>query len=170
MACYRKTSSLTGGFFDKYTDQLQVNICFAAVGYAAYVQSQNILPVFLAFAGVAFYNLRGYTKYITIYTAKFRDRNYLEKLSEEIDRENKQNTAGLGFGVVANLKWFVRGQRKILFFDEGVFIFMLALALVLNTLTPMLWVFALTQIFYGLFRSWQRGSEISNDNVSVAEK
>ena len=66
MARYRGISSQAGSYFDKLTDQIQVIIWFGAVGYAAYHQSQDILPVFLAFAGVAFYSLRGYTKYVTI--------------------------------------------------------------------------------------------------------
>ncbi|GEM_PF-1747880 len=32
-----------------------------AASYAAYMQSQSVLPVFLAFMGVAFYTLRGYS-------------------------------------------------------------------------------------------------------------
>ncbi len=163
MARYRRTSSLSGGFYDKYTDQLQVLLWFGAVGYAAYVQSQNILPVFLAFTGVAFYYLRGYTKYVTIYIETSKDKNYLEILSKDKERVKKQDTAGLEFGVMANLRWFIREQRKILSFDEGVFIFMLSLALVLNMLTPMLWVFAISQLYYGLVRGWQRGVQIGSN-------
>jgi len=43
MARYRKSSSLAGCFFDKLTDQIQVTLWFAAVGYAAYAQSQKVL-------------------------------------------------------------------------------------------------------------------------------
>ncbi len=168
MARYRKTSSLSGNFFDKLTDQLQVTIWFGSVGYAAYTQSQNVLPVFLAFTGVAFYSLRGYVKYVTIYTEMSRDSRYLEKISKEASIFKKKETAGLGFGVLANLRWFVREQRKIFSFDEGVFIFMLSLALVLDKLTPMLWIFAISQLFYGLARGWQRGCQIDrNQRVSI---
>ena len=78
-----------------------------------------------------------------------RNNRYLENLSKEASRVKKVDTAGLGFGVSANLRWFVREQRKIFAFDEGVFIFMLSFALVLDKLTPMLWVFAISQLFYG---------------------
>lgn len=163
MARYRKTPSLVGGFFDKLTDQIQVTLWFTAVGYAAYVQSQNVLPIFLALTGVAFYNLRGYAKYVSLYTEMSRDSQYLDKLSKQASNINNEPTAGLGFGVLANLRWFVREQRKIISFDEGVFIFMLSLALIINQLTPMLWIFAISQLYYGLARSWQRGRQIARN-------
>ncbi len=170
MARYRKTTSPSGGYFDKLTDQIQVTIWFGSVGYAAYSQSQNVLPVFLAFTGVAFYSLRGYIKYVTIYTEMSRDNEYLEKKSKEASDVKKGDAAGLGFGVLANLRWFVREQRKIFSFDEGVFIFMLSLALILDKLTPMLWVFAISQLFYGLARGWQRGYRIDHNQHTTIKK
>ncbi len=166
MARYRKITSPSGSFFDKLTDQIQVTIWFGSVGYAAYAQSQNVLPVFLAFTGVAFYSLRGYTKYVAIYT-KMSGGGYPEKLSEEASRVKKEDTAGLGFGVLENLLWFVREQRKILLFDEGVFIFMLSFALLLDKLTPMLWAFAISQLFYGLARGWQQGCRIDHKRPTI---
>jgi len=165
MARYRGTSSRSGSYFDKLTDQIQVIIWFGAVGYAAYLQTQDILPVFLAFAGVSFYSLRGYTKYVTIYTEMSNDKEYLrKKLQEKLDKENdKKESAGLDYGVSANVLWFIKEQRKILSFDEGVFIFMLSAALIFNVLVPMLWIFAISQIFYGLYRAWQRGYQIHHN-------
>jgi len=138
------------------------------VGYAAYAQTQNALPVFLAFIGVAFYCLRGYAKYVTIYTEMSRDNEYLENLSKETTRVKKKKTAGLGFSFSENWQWYVREQRKFLDFDEGVFIFMLSLSLILNQLTLMLWVFAISQLYHGLSRSWKRGCQLDrNEKVSL---
>lgn len=170
MARYRKTTSLSGAFYDKLTDQIQVTLWFGAIGYAAYSQSHNVLPVFLAFMGVAFYSLRGYIKYVTIYTEMSRDNQYPERLFKKESATQKEPMAGLGYGFSANLKWFIREQRKIILFNEGVFIFMLSLALVLDTLTPMLWVFAISQLFYGLARGWQRGSQIERNKEISIEK
>ncbi len=170
MARYRQSTSPSGAYYDNLTDQIQVTLWFGSVGYAAYTQSHSVLPVFLAFLGVAFYSLRGYVKYVTLYTEMSRDNQYLEKQSAEKARLQKEEKAGLGFSVLANLKWFVREQYKIISFDEGVFIFMLSLSLVLNELMPMLWVFATSQIFYGLMRSWQRGRQISLNQKNKIEK
>jgi len=168
MARYRKTTSLSGSYYDKLTDQIQVTLWFGAIAYADYNQSHNVLPVFLAFIGVAFYSLRGYTKYVVIYTEMSRDSQYLETISKQKSAAEKEDNAGLGFGFFENLKWFIAEQRKILSFDEGVFIFMLSLALVLDVFTPMLWVFAISQLYLGLSRGWQRGVKIeSNQKISV---
>jgi len=170
MARYRNTTSPSGSFFDKLTDQIQVTIWFGSVGYAAYTQSQNVVPVFLALIGVAFYSLRGYTKYVAIYTEMSGDSGYLDKLSKEASRVKKEDTAGLGFGVVENLRWFLCEQRKIFFFDEGVFIFMLSLALILDKLTPMLWIFAISQLLWGMVRGLQRGYCIGRDQRVLIRK
>jgi phosphatidylglycerophosphate synthase len=167
MARYREASSATGSYFDKLTDQIQVTLWFGAVGYAAYQQSSEILPVFLAFIGVAFYGLRGYAKYVAIQTEMSLDPKYLAKMTQA---NSRPETAGIGFGVRANALWFLAEQRKIFDFDEGVFIFMLSLALVLNALTPMLWVFAASQLFYGLYRAVQHGRRISENHKSTIQK
>ena len=172
MARYRGTSSRSGSYFDKLTDQIQVTIWFGAMAYAAYLQTQTVIPVFLAFSGVSFYFLRGYIKYVTIYTEMSDDKEYLiKKHQENLDKEkDKKESAGLGFGVLANLRWFVHEQRKILSFDEGVFIFMLSAALIFNILEPMLWVFAISQIFYGLYRGWQRGYQMAHNQQFTIKK
>lgn len=167
MARYRKTSSASGSYFDKVTDQIQVTLWFGAVGYAAHAQSHDLLPVFLAFVGVAFYSLRGYAKYVAIQIELSRDDAYMAKVAET---DHKPETAGLGFGFLANSRWFIAEQWKIFAFDEGVFVFMLSLALVLDTLTPMLWVFAGSQLFYGLYRACQHGHRIDNNHKSSIQK
>ncbi|MBC8292601.1 MAG: CDP-alcohol phosphatidyltransferase family protein [Proteobacteria bacterium] len=159
MARYRGVSSRAGSFFDKVTDQIQVVLWFGAIGYAAHAQSHSTVPVFLAFVGVAFYSLRGYVKYVVVYMEMCSDKNYLENSSQSVAAPGK-SVAGLGHGVAANLRWFGNEQRKLIQFDEGVFIFMLSIALIFNVLTPMLWVFAISQVCYGVGRSLQRGRQL----------
>jgi len=170
MARYRQTYTSSGSYFDRVTDQIQIAVWFGAVAYAAYIQSDDPLPIFLAFIGVAFYSLRGYVKYVAIHVEVSRDSDYLQKKSQQDLRDRKADHAGPQFGFRANLRWFLGEQKKILRFDEGVFIFMLALALVLNQLTPMLWVFAASQLFHGLYRSWQTGHEIDLNRQAHIKK
>ncbi|AGH81048.1 hypothetical protein PCNPT3_05530 [Psychromonas sp. CNPT3] len=161
MARYRKTTSASGAYYDKLTDQIQVTMWFGSVGFAAYAQSESVLPICLALLGIAFYSLRGYVKYITIYTHMEEDCHYLDSLSKNKVQQN--NVAGIEFSFLDNLCWFIKEQKKILSFNEGVFIFMLSFSLIFNLLTPMLWIFALSQIFYGLYRGLQRGQELENN-------
>lgn len=168
IARYRKTPSRLGCFFDKLTDQLQIALWFGSIGYASYEQSLCILPIFLAFVGVVFYNLRGYIKYMSLYTEISSDAKYIDNISKS-SIEQKE-FAGLGFSVLANLKWFILEQRKIIFFNEGVFIFMLSTSLIFNALTLMLYVFAISQIFYGLLRGWQRSYQIAHNQQGTINK
>ena len=140
------------------TDQIQVCTWFGAVGFTAYTQSGSILPVYLAFTGVCFYGIRGYIKYVTIYIEMADDQEYLRKSNREVSEQEAAESlpAGLGHSLGANLRWLAGEQHKIFHFNEGVFIFMLSLALILNALTPMLWIFAISQTAYGLFRGAQR--------------
>lgn len=170
MARYRQATSASGSFFDRATDQLQVSLWFGAAGYAAYDQSGRVLPIFLAFIGVAFYSLRGYAKYVEIHIEMSRNSRYLEQNSEPPSTDTQPATAVRGFDLSGALKWFALEQRKILHFNEGVFIFMLSLALVLDQLTPMLWVFAGSQTALGISRTWQRGRNIElGQNERIAK-
>jgi len=168
MARYRGVSSKSGSYFDKLTDQIQVPLWFGAIGYAAFVQSQNVIPIFLAFIGVAFYALRGYSKYVAIYSEMYDDKEYLEKLSKKVLKIEEK--AGLGYSFLANLRWFISEQRKILFFNEGVFIFMLSFALIFEVIMPILWIFAISQIFYGLYRVWQQGIQFHSNQLYEIKK
>lgn len=165
MARYRQVSSPVGSYYDRLTDQIQVTLWFGAVGYAAYAQSLSVLPVFLALIGIAFYGLRGYAKYVALEIETARDPEHPATMAR---LKRQEPVAGLGFGLSANLTWFMHEQRKILAFDEGVFIFMLSAALIFNQLLPMLWVFAASQVFWGLYKTWQRGVSIdANQKISI---
>lgn len=167
MARYRKVSSPIGSYYDRLTDQLQVALWFGATGYAAYAQTGSATPVFLAMIGIAFYGLRGYTKYIALEIETARDPEYPAKMAQ---LKQAETTAGLGFGFRANWAWFLREQSKIFDFDEGVFIFMLSFALVFDQLVPMLWIFAASQMFWGLYRSWLRGKNIGENRKILLQK
>jgi len=167
MARYRGTLSRSGSFFDKATDHLQVFIWFGAIAYAGYIHAhQDVTPIFLAFIGVSFYALRGYVKYVTIHSEMERDQEYLTETSRTSAAFQKQfdEFGGLGKGLGNNLIWFLKEQRKLFNFDEGVFVFMLSLALIIpSTLIPMLWVFAVSQGFWGIIRCCQRGQQLAHD-------
>ncbi len=164
MARYRKSSSPSGSYYDKFTDHLQVILWFGAAGYAAYSQSQDVTPVFLAFIGVTFYSLRGYSKYMYFHTEVNNDSAYLERISAKKPTEEKADKAGISFSVAENIRWFLAEQRKVFDFDEGVFIFMLSIALIFNMLTPMLLVFAISQFYYGIKRGLERARKLENRN------
>lgn len=167
MARYRWVSSPVGSYYDRLTDQVQVTLWFGAAGYAAYAQTLSVVPVFLALIGIAFYGLRGYAKYVAFEIETACDPDYPSTVARLKKREP---VAGLGFGLRANLNWLIHEQRKILAFDEGVFIFMLSVGLIFNQLAPMLWIFAASQVFWGSYKSWQRGVNIEANRKRSIQK
>jgi len=170
MARYRKTTTASGSYFDRASDQLQVTIWFVSVSYADFLQSGNFLPIFLTFIGISLYSLRGYVKYVAIHVKMTQNSHYLQDMEHLVQTNKIPIVAGYGFGVLDNFKWFISEQRKILYFDEGVFIFMLSLSLILNQLTPMIWVFFVSQLFWGLYRTWEHGREIDLLQNSTIKK
>lgn len=170
MARYRQSTSLTGSYYDRLTDQFQVIAWFGCIGYVAYLQSNSPVPLVLSLVGVAFYGLRGYVKYVGIHTMMLRDQTYLKQLDVKQSQANSTIKAGLGFGFKVNFIWFLAQQRKILEFSEGVFILMLSIALVFDVLIGMLWVFAISQLSIGLLRSMQQAKLISLNGVHIMHK
>jgi len=172
MAKYRGTSSQVGNYFDKVTDLIQIFFWFIAVAYAAFLQTRSVVPIFLAFTGVSFYLLRVYVKYVTLFIEVEHDNMYLKKSAYKaaILKEKSEQTAGLRAGWKKNLRWFLKEQRKFFLFNEAVFVFMLSFSLITNMLTPMLWLFAISQIYYGIARGWQRGLQIyRNQHTELLE-
>jgi hypothetical protein len=102
---------------------------------------------------------------VTIFIEVDHDITYLEKSSREAAAINSERSrvGGIDAGFKQNLLWFLGEQRKFFLFNEAVFVFLLSVALVFNIMLPVLWVFAISQLYYGLVRSWQRGSQIYND-------
>lgn len=160
MARYRNSSSAFGSYFDRATDQMQVSLWFGAIAYAAYKQSSDVLPVFLALVGVAGYSLRGYTKYVAIHAEMCRDADYLTRIAEDDSAHDDDQQAPASFRLWEELVWFITEQRKFFHFNEGVFVFMLSLGLLLNELEALLWAFAASQFYYGLLRTWQHGRNV----------
>jgi phosphatidylglycerophosphate synthase len=167
MARYRRTSSPSGSYYDRLTDQVQVILWFGAVGYSAHIQSGDITPIFLVFVGVSFYGLRGYSKYVHAEIELLHDRDFLEKNTA---LRLAPESAGLTFGWRKNIRWFLAEQRKFFSFDEGVLVFMLSAALIFNQLTAMLWLFAASQLFYGIIRPIERGIKIHLNNHGPVKK
>jgi len=156
MARYRGVSSPAGSFYDKITDFIKIFLFFAAVSFTAFEETRNIAVVFLGFTATFFYTLRSYIKYVTL---NIRVENDPEYFRNGLNAEVKLS-AGPGFSLRKNLLWFLREQRKFFQFDEGVIVFLISAALLLHELLPLLWILAISQLYYGLMKALQRGLQI----------
>lgn len=167
MARYRGISSSFGSYYDKVTDQIKVFLFFAAIAYASYQQNNDTVPIFLAFTGVSFYYLRSYVKYLTMFIEMEHNPEYLldsSKMAKNIKNKSPKEVPGPDASFKCNFIWFLKEQRKFFLFNESVFIFMLSFGLIFNQIPLVLWVFAISQIYFGIRRSWQRGAQIIKAN------
>jgi len=158
MARYRGILSPAGSFYDKIADFIKIFLFFAAISFTAFEETQDIAVVFLGFTATFFYTLRSYIKYVTL---SIRAENDPEYFKNGLNTEVKLS-AGPGFSLRKNLLWFLREQRKFFQFDEGVFVFLISAALLLHELLPLLWILAISQLYYGLMKVLQRGFQIQN--------
>jgi len=156
MARYRGISSPAGSFYDKIADFIKIFIFFAAVSFTAFEETHNIVVVFLGFTATFFYTLRSYIKYVTL---SIRAENDPEYFNNALNTKVKLS-AGPGFSLRKNLLWFLREQRKFFRFEEGVFVSLISAALLLHALLPLLWILAISQLYYGLMKAIQRGLQI----------
>jgi len=156
MARYRGISSPAGSFYDKIADFIKIFIFFAAVSFAVFEETNNITVVFLGFTATFFYTLRSYIKYVTLNIRAENDPEYFENASNtKVELSVESN-----FSLRKNLLWFLREQRKFFRFEEGVFVFLISAALLLQALLPLLWILAISQLYYGLMKAIQRGLQI----------
>jgi len=156
MARYRGISSPAGSFYDKIADFIKIFIFFAVVSFTTFEETHNIVVVFLGFTATFFYTLRSYIKYVTLSIRAENDREYFNNaLNTKV-----KLSAGPGFSLRKNLLWFLREQRKFFRFEEGVFVSLISAALLLHALLPLLWILAISQLYYGLMKAIQRGLQI----------
>jgi len=156
MARYRGISSPAGSFYDKIADLIKIFIFFAAVSFTVFEESNNITVVFLGFTATFFYTLRSYIKYVTLSIRVENDPKYFVNVSNT----EVELSAGPSFSLRKNSLWFLREQRKFFRFEEGVFVFLISAALLLHALLPLLWILAISQLYYGIMKALQRGLQI----------
>ena len=114
------------------------------------------MVVFLGFTATFFYTIRSYIKYVTLSICAENDPKYFENaLNIKVEL-----SAGPSFSLRKNSLWFLREQRKFFRFEEGVFVFLISTALLLHALLPLLWILAISQLYYGILKALQRGLQI----------
>ena len=156
MARYRGNSSLAGSFYDKIADFIKIFIYFAAVSFTVFEETNNIMVVYLGFTATFFFTLRSYIKYVSLSILAEKDSEYFKNASNT----KVELSVETGFGLRKILLWFLKEQFKFFQFDEGVFVFLISAALLLHELYILLWILAISQLYYGIMKALQRGFQI----------
>ncbi len=163
-------SSNIGDFLDKVLDILKIFIINASLAYAMYLQTENVIYIFLGFISAFFFMFRYYIKLETMFSRINKDDEYLRKSSEMQDKKeaelfkflDKLKTNPLG-----KIKAILIRNRTILLADEAEIAVFTAVFALVNQLELALWFFAISQVVIGFFRFYERGNQINSNSEKL---
>jgi phosphatidylglycerophosphate synthase len=167
LARINKMSSKIGDFLDKVLDVLKIFIVTASAGAAAYLATGAVLYVYLGFVVSFFFNFRYYIKLETMFARINNDEGYLEKsnivrsqLASEIEEMYEKKSKSF----VESIYVIWHKHRTFLFLDEAEIAFVIALGSIFQRIDLALWVLAIGQVLWGIFRFYERGGQIKIDS------
>lgn len=159
----RQLSSIFGDYLDKVLDFLKIYILTASLSYAVYLQTQNILSIYLGFTACFFFNYRYYIKLETMFSSMTRNDQYL-KLSavkrDNIEKELDLLHEKLWKSPMGKLKSLWLKNRAIFFADEAEFAVFTSLGALFDKLEIVLWILAVSQIAIAFWRFYERGHQL----------
>jgi hypothetical protein len=156
----RKLSSNIGNYLDKVVDVLKIYIISMCLAYAAYLNTQDVLYIYLGFTACFGFNFRYYIKLETIFSQVNLDANYLAKCSakrKELYKEKEEQYEKLSATFGGKVKLFWLKNRSIFWVDEAEFVVFTSVAVLLNKIEIVLWVFAISQSLIAIWRLFERG-------------
>ena len=160
LARFKKLSSPLGNYLDKVVDVLKIYIITISLSYAAYLNTSEIVYIFLGFTTCFFFNYRYYIKLESVISQSESDMHYLNKCSQrynylidEVEREYKT----LSKGFLKRVKLFWLKNRTIFWVDEAEFVVFTSIAAIFNQIELVLWIFAISQTLIAFWRLFERG-------------
>ncbi len=166
LARAKNLSSPIGDYLDKVLDVLKIFIINSSLAFAAYLQSGNILHVFLGFIACFFFMFRYYIKLETMFSIINADSSYLSKSAavrkeKEVEIEKKAKSS-----LVQSL-WI---RNRIFFWvDEAEFAVLVSLGALFNKLDLILWTLAVSQLLISSWRFYERITQIKSNSKKLLE-
>jgi len=156
----RSLSSPLGNYFDKVLDVLKIYVLSMSLAYGAYINTHEIIYIYLGFSACFFFNFRYYIKLETIFSQCDRDPGYLaacrirrQELYRKLEEDHKRYAASF----MGKIKLFWLKNRAIFWVDEAEFVVFTSIAALLNELEIVLWIFGLSQALIAFWRLLERG-------------
>jgi phosphatidylglycerophosphate synthase len=171
LARAKKMSSKIGDYMDKVLDIIKIFIISASLGYAVYLQTNNIVSIYLGFTACFFFIWRYYIKLETMFARINHDKDYLEKSSDKrreleaevegtIEQYKKEGFSGF-------VKSVVLQNRTIFFVDEAEFAIFTGIGAIFHRMDIALWIIAVAQVIIAFLRVFERGYQISTDSPNL---
>ena len=165
LARFTNRFSPVGDYLDKTLDVLKIFIITSCLSAAAFNKTNNVIYVYLGFIASFFFCYRYYIKHEIIYTEFTKNGEYLNNSKKRINELyitiNKKYEK-LSRTFIGKLKLFLLTQRSIFYVDEGEFIFFTCVGVISGHIEVSLWILAISQLFWGIYRLFQRGYQLAN--------
>lgn len=165
LARLNKMSSNIGDFLDKVLDVLKIFIITSSAGFAAYLATGQVWYLFLGFVICFFFNFRYYIKLETMFSSISQEVGYLDKSTKV--RLGLIEKIELMYQKGGNLGNFWHKNRTFFFFDEAEIALVVALGSIFQKLDIALWILAISQVGWGLYRFIERGRQINSNSVEL---
>ncbi len=165
LARITKKYSIMGDYLDKVLDILKIFLVTFFTGLAVYLQTGNVLYLVLGFIACFMFQYRYYIKLETMFSSISNDATYLDKsaikrkaLEHDMDVLYAKKATSFEEGL--RILWVK--NRTLLFVDEAEFAIFVAVGAIFNRLDVVLWILAIAQTSWVLWRLFERGSQLKN--------
>ncbi len=166
----RQLASPIGNYLDKVLDVFKIYILTASLGFEAYLRTDDIMYIFLAFTACFFFNYRYYIKLETVLSQADKDEKYLEKSSAKQrelvkEYEARDQVLAKSFSGWFKLMWIK--HRMIFFVDEAEFALITSIGLLFGKIEWVIWILMLGQVINAAIRVVQRGYQTQYDTDTL---
>jgi phosphatidylglycerophosphate synthase len=156
----RNLSSPIGNYLDKVLDVFKIYVLSMSLAFGAYLNTSNVIYIFLGFTSCFFFNYRYYIKLETIFSQCDIDSNYLSNCRarrQELYQEKEEEYKELATTFIGRLKLFWLKNRSIFWVDEAEFVVFTSIAVLFDKIEIVLWIFAISQVIIAFWRLFERG-------------
>ncbi|MBI1862631.1 CDP-alcohol phosphatidyltransferase family protein [Candidatus Microgenomates bacterium] len=161
----RKMYSEIGNYLDKVLDVLKIFIVSSSLSYAVYLETHNILHIFLGFIAASFFYMRYYIKLETVLRQVELDKDYLDKSSRimsQIKEDRFARHQELSKTFTGKLIVFWELNRTFFLVDEAEFAVFTGFFALINHLELGLWIIAIAQVAIFVWRFYERAHQTVN--------
>jgi len=166
----KNLSSSIGNYLDKVLDVFKIYLLTMSLSYGAYLNTHNVIYIFLGFTACFFFNYRYYIKLETIFSQCNSNSKYLAlsaKKRQELYKEKKNIYKVLSNTFGGRIKLFWLKNRAIFWVDEAEFVVFTSVAAVFNKIEIVLWIFAISQILITFWRLFERGYQTHTNSQKL---
>ena len=168
----KNLSSHIGNYLDKVLDVLKIYVLTISLAYGAYINTHDIIYIFLGFTACFFFNFRYYIKLETIFSQCNLDPNYLSqctKKRKDLYQEKEREYKELTNTIMGKIKLFWLKNRTIFWVDEAEFVVFTSIAVLFNQIEIVLWIFAVSQTLIAFWRLFERGYLTHKNSIKLLD-